>query len=385
MKSIALVVQRYGEEVTGGAEYLCRAVAEQLAARECKATVLTTCARDYMTWKNEYAPGEETINGVRVLRFPVGRERDIKKFNELSERLFRSTDHSKKFEEEWMDAQGPYCPKLVDYLRAHAEGYDRVVFFTYLYWTTVRGIEACPDKAVLVPAAHDEPPIRLGIFRRVFSLARKLGFSTRAERDFVNTLFGTGKKPQFVGTFGLQAPKIKSDPESFGKRHGISGGYVLYLGRFSSAKKVDLLLDWHAGIRARRKDFPALVLAGEPEKGFEISEGSAVCVGRISEEEKCSAIDGALAVINPSTQESLGITLLEAWARGRPVLVNSECGVTRSLVDESNGGLYFGDEKELENAVLLLGNKKLNSVLARNGREFARGRFSWDRNIGNFM
>lgn len=69
---VALVVQRYGLEVNGGAELLCRMIAERLASRH-SVEVLTTCAVDYVTWKNEYAPGLAEVNGIPVRRFRVDR------------------------------------------------------------------------------------------------------------------------------------------------------------------------------------------------------------------------------------------------------------------------------------------------------------------------
>ena len=49
---LCFVIQRYGAEVAGGAELHCRWLAARLA-RQHQVRVLTTCARDYIEWRNE--------------------------------------------------------------------------------------------------------------------------------------------------------------------------------------------------------------------------------------------------------------------------------------------------------------------------------------------
>ena len=81
---LACVVHRFGADIAGGSEGHCRLVAEHLAARH-DVTILTTCAKDHITWKNHYPAGESQVNGLRVLRFPVARERDMRRFMHLSD------------------------------------------------------------------------------------------------------------------------------------------------------------------------------------------------------------------------------------------------------------------------------------------------------------
>ena len=71
--AVAFVVQRYGADVTGGSEALARALAERLVPSH-DVTVFTTCARDYVTWRNELPAGEEGL-GRRARAALPGRAR----------------------------------------------------------------------------------------------------------------------------------------------------------------------------------------------------------------------------------------------------------------------------------------------------------------------
>ena len=58
---ILYVVQRYGEQIAGGAEQHARAFAERLVERDHQVTVLTTCAQSYVDWANVYPRGWSTL------------------------------------------------------------------------------------------------------------------------------------------------------------------------------------------------------------------------------------------------------------------------------------------------------------------------------------
>ena len=207
---IAFVIQRYGTEVLGGAEHLCRLVAERLAAQH-DVEVLTTCARDYITWKNEYPEGADRVRGVTVRRFANAQTRDMAAFNRFSEWIY-SHPHSRDEEMEWLKQQGPWCPALIEYLRRQQQQFDVIVFFTYLYAPTVIGLEVCPSRSVLVPTAHDEPPIRLGIFKDVFSRPAAMIYNTDSEHRFVKSAFPERPLLEEVAGVGVDLPQHNPYP-----------------------------------------------------------------------------------------------------------------------------------------------------------------------------
>ncbi|MGH9175161.1 MAG: hypothetical protein ACRD1H_12430, partial [Vicinamibacterales bacterium] len=184
---IGFVVQRYGAEILGGSEYHCRLIAERIAARH-EVDVLTTCARDYVSWQNEYPEGTDRIRGVTVRRFANARQRDIRAFNEYSDWIF-SNGHSLADEMRWLEMQGPWCPALLEYLERHHRSYDALIFFTYLYAPTVLGLKIDPSRSILVPTAHDEPAIHLDIYKEAFRLPSAIAYNTESEKNFLKICF----------------------------------------------------------------------------------------------------------------------------------------------------------------------------------------------------
>src|SRR5918912_2736958 len=126
---LLFVVQRYGAEVAGGAEQLCREFATRLRARDHDVGVLTSCALNYMDWANAFPPGPTTVDGVPVHRLPVAACRRKRFFNGLNARVVWGNKLAPvHVQRRWMEAQGPYLPQLPGWLYQHAPSYDVVVF-----------------------------------------------------------------------------------------------------------------------------------------------------------------------------------------------------------------------------------------------------------------
>jgi len=146
---IGFVVPRYGLDVLGGAETFARQFAEHLRPGEFDVTVLTTCARDLLTWRNEYPAGESQINGVRVLRFPIDhRRRDARLFQRLTDRLNRGEPADPADQAAWLE-HSAHSPDLYLHLARHGDAYDLLVFLPYLFGTTIYGSTIWPDKSVV--------------------------------------------------------------------------------------------------------------------------------------------------------------------------------------------------------------------------------------------
>ena len=289
--AVAFVVQRYGADVTGGSEALARALAERLVPSH-DVTVFTTCARDYVTWRNELPAGEEVLGGVRVRRFPVERERDLDAFNAFAEPLYgRPTTLGE--EHAFLERQGPVVPALVEALRDERDRYAAVVFFTYLYYPTYWGLRAASERSILVPTTHDEPPLRFSIYREVFGLPRAFAFLTPAEQELVRARFGTGGRPAVVAGMGVD-PAAPGDVAGFRARHGLARAYALYAGRIDAGKGCADMLAHHARYRREKEEPLDLVLIGRLAME-EPREDGVRCLGFLSEEDKAAAMAGASA------------------------------------------------------------------------------------------
>ena len=372
MSDILIVVQRFGAEVVGGSEGHARVVASRLA-RSHRVEIATTTAADYWTWAPYYRAGTSELDGLRVHRFAVaeGRDPEFKAF----ESKVLNGPHSLADEDEWLRKQGPHCPELLEFLHDEGDGYDAILFYTYIYEPTARGVPIVPERAALISTAHDEAPLRLAPYRALFQLPRAFGFLTPEERDLVHRTFRNEHIPHEMLGLGLDPPGAY-DVASFRATHQLEGPIVLYLGQVSEGKGCDdLLAAWEA-YRSRPSARPAtLVLAGTVRMALP-DRRDVVALGRIPDAEKYAALAAADALVLPSRFESLGIVLLESWQVGTPVVVRADNPVTAGQVARSGGGVTYRDAAGFADA---LGRAiAARDALGASGRAWVERESSWD-------
>jgi glycosyltransferase involved in cell wall biosynthesis len=338
---------------------------------------------------------------VTVRRFANARTRDIAAFNQYSDWIFNNS-HGRSDELEWLKQQGPWSPGLVEYLERHHQNYDVLVFFTYLYAPTVMGIRVAPSKSLLVPTAHDEPAITLGIYRDVFSSAAGLVWNTDVERRFVSSAFHLRAVVEDVVGCGVDlpegdaldgngrastepapgngreplAPHLEGPANAFRRRHRIHGPFVLYGGRIDPGKGCEELLEYFQTFVKDGGD-ASLLLMGV--KLMPLPEDPRVrFAGVLPEEERLHALEAASVVVVPSPYESLSLLALEAFAVGTPVLANARAEVLVDHCRRSNAGLFYADRWEfVEGLKLLLRDAELRQSLGRNGRAYIQRHYRW--------
>ena len=379
---LAIVVQRYGADINGGAELHARYVAEHLA-RHAPVEVLTTCARDYVTWRDEYPAGRETINGVEVRRFPVDHERDVKTFARWSDRVFEH-EHSFLEELKWLDAEGPVSSALQAHLRAQARSYDYFFFFSYRYYHAYHGARAVADRAILVPTAERDEAIGLGLTPPLFRSVRAIMYNSPEEQRMIRSAARNDNVPGVVVGIGSEIPACPQ-PERFRQKFGIAGRFALYLGRIDQNKGCKELFTFFLQALPALPKGLGLVLVGKEILPIP-SHPRIRHVGFLGDQDKFDALAAADLLVMPSYYESLSMVALEAWAIGKPVLANGRCEVLRGQCIRSNAGLYYESQAEfVETLKAIADGRTLNAALGANGRRFFQDNYAWPVIEGKYL
>jgi glycosyltransferase involved in cell wall biosynthesis len=373
MITIGFVVQRYGKDVIGGSETLARNLAERLVKEGFRIIVFTTCARDYLTWRNEFAVGESILQGVLIRRFPVMRERNIDDFNHFSSRFFAAAPDDRD-EQKWLEEQGPFCPALIEALASEQKTIDLFFFFTYLYYPTVEGIKAVSKPVILFPTAHDEAPIFLAAMKRLFSRPQALFFLTRAEMELVRRLFSPPGLMRLVRS-GIDIQTDISE-KLFRRNYLLVAPYLLYAGRIEKGKGLEAVFEYYRALKGEA--YVELVLIGKKLMDIPDIQGLKY-LGYVSEAEKLAAFKGAVLSLQPSALESLSITTLESFSVETPVLVNRRCPALLEHVESSGAGMAYDNEEEfLEGFRRMYRRPGLRRRMGAKGLDYVCRFFSWD-------
>lgn len=196
---------------------------------------------------------------------------------------------------------------------------------------------------MLVPTAHDEWPIYLSIFDKIFERARYLICNTPEELAFLRKrFFSLDLKGEVVGVGFDPVSELPPDSQWKALRERIrSSQLLLYVGRIDESKGCGTLLEFFQRYIAEfsKRDLK-LVMIGKPV--MEVPDHSQLLTaGFVPEATKFHAIRACRFMVAPSPYKSLCFAAIEAWLMRKPVLANGNCSVLRGQCMRSNGGLWY--------------------------------------------
>jgi glycosyltransferase involved in cell wall biosynthesis len=383
-RRILFVVQRYGHEVTGGAELHCREFATRLGRRGHLVEVLTSRAESADDWANVYPEGSSELDGVTVHRLGVNAPRDAAAFEQLTVATLWSGSLVPVAEQQaWRQLQGPDLPGLVPWLAGRAAEFDVVVHFSYLFATTWAGlpVSAALAPTVLHATAHDEPAFWLPVFDDLFDAPTVYAWSTDEERDL---LLRRGAPPRgsVIGV-GVDLD-LDGDADRFRAGNGLGDRpYLVFVGRVEAGKGSEELVQFFTAYKERNPGPLALVLVGP--LSAPVSHPDIVTTGRVDDQTRTDALAGAVALVQPSFFESFSMVLTEAWAQGRPTLVQGHTPVLEGQATRSGGGVAYRGFGEFEAAVDLLTDRPgLADSMGASGRAFVESSYRWDTVLDHY-
>ncbi len=393
---VAHFVQGYTPAI-GGTEYLIQRVSEELANNfGDEVTVYTTNAFNCEAFTDPRVKvmpaGEEVINNVTVKRYPV--------FNRLAPILNVAQKIGFRFRLPRNDLLrtvygGPLMPSLSrDLGRVEADVVAASSFpLMHMYYA---GRAARRAGAALVLHGGLHPDDAWGFDRRVIyrAIAKADAYiaNTTFERDY---LLGRGIDPKKIHVVG-----VGTDPEKFTgvdatvvrERQGWQDDPVItFVGQEGGHKGIETLLKamplvWRqlpeaklmiAGSRtAFSPVFDALIDDFSPSERQRVAR-----ISNFAQEEKAEIIAAADVFASPSGFESFGITYLEAWAAGKPV-IGCRSGAVPSVISDGQDGVLvdYKDQRELAGALLeLLLDAGLRKQLAANGRQKVLENYTWKK------
>jgi glycosyltransferase involved in cell wall biosynthesis len=369
----------------GGPAVKVRAIAERMAKRGHRVTVLTA---------DDGLEGRDAAFEMRSQRTPVGHAAEM----DGVEALYLST---------WLRYRAlTLNPCLVPFCRNHLGEFDIVHIFG-LYDLLGPALASYCRRAgtpyIVEPMGMFRPIVRNIRLKRLYHrwLGRKMLAEARVlvatSQDEARELAGGGipEAKIVVRRNGIELPEQLPALGAFRRQRQISSAakVVLFLGRLVPKKSPDLLLRAlaHSDLQNGGPRSILLVLAGPAEdRGYREHLGRLAAelgladrvrfTGPLYGENKWAAYRDADIFVLPSQNENFGNTVAEAIACGTPVIVTDRCGIAPMV--RGRAGLVLPYEADALAAALttLLDDDALRARLRGGCPEVAR-ELSWDEPI----
>jgi glycosyltransferase involved in cell wall biosynthesis len=174
---------------------------------------------------------------------------------------------------------------------------------------------------------------------------------------------------------------LPDDPGAVLKKHGIDRDYIVYLGGQGGYKGADVLVAAVASLPEAER--PLVIFVGDGtvrQEDVERLGYDGVYGMRADDEELRCLLAHALALVNPSHYEGFGLTVLEAFACGCPVIC-SDGGALPEVAGDAALIFPVGNVVKLAEAIRELADLRVSSRLVMRGQKRLAD-FSWSELAG---
>lgn len=396
------VVQAYTPAI-GGTEWLIQNLSERLIERYGdEVTVFTTnaaknCEMFWSPTEPQLPAGWETINGVRVRRFPV-----VNRLPRLRHLLSKVADRLNLPFNDWLRAfyNGPLIPTMTaEIARFPAEVIAASSFPLLHMHYALKGGQWSQRPVVLHGALHihdrwgfDRPMIYQAIRQAQAYIA-----NSTFERDYLIARQISPQKIQPIGVGVDLARFAHADRLTLRQLLGWGAAPVVaFVGQLSPRKGVDQLIAAMPHVWQR---YPAarLLLAGTRSAATpHIEEMVAkrliddpqriILKPDFLEAEKASIFAACDMLVFPSQYESFGLVLLEAWASQKPVITLNR-GPMPTIVTHGIDGLLVEPDQPLALAAAIcqmLEQPALGERLGQAGYHKVKRHYTWEIIVDKF-
>ncbi len=353
-----------------------REAAEGFASRGHEVEVLTTRALDHYTWENVLPRGASEEGRLLVHRFSVVRQASRAALAaQLAVQAGRGAELSLDDQVSWLGFQFS-SPGLFEHLLHQGDSYDAVLFSPYLFWSTSACMPLVAERAVVVPCLHDEVYARLPVLRPVLSEPAAVWFLSAPEHDLAHRLGPVAPRHSVTGA-GVSVPR-GYDPEGFRRKYGLDRPFVLFAGRREHGKGGE----WLGPLRRCAPAGHEVVVIGRgqgPAASEDAGPGLAPLrdLGYVCDADRDDAFAAAAVYVQPSSMESFSRTVMESWLAGTPVVALQGGEVVAWHCRRSGGGLLFGDDRGLREALEAATTGGRGAAMGAAGRLYVLDNYTW--------
>lgn len=403
------IVQRYWP-AEGGAERHMAELSTRLARDGHDVTVLTTDALDIELFWNPSKRRVETYHEVRdeveIIRLPVHHLPVAQLGYPAWRRLLWVLSKSRVTPVAAMERLSrytPYVPDLRTWLGLNDEAFDLVAGMTICFEPLLSaGLAFARERGIPFVAY---PLTHLGAGPAPGADALSSFYTMRHQVELVTESDGailqTPTEQRFYVAQGLPPDRARvagpgvnpdellgGDETRFRATHGIAGPLVTAVGSMSFDKGTETLVEAVAQLWRGGSDVE-LVLAGAVLGPFQYfldqldpaTRARIHLLGAIDEATKRDLLAATAVLAMPSRTDSFGITYLEAWLYGKPVIGAQVWGIDDVIDDGADGLLVpFGDADALAAAITrLLSDSTEAAAMGRRGQAKVYAHHTWEK------